>query len=312
MLLRQRRHERALAALDALLHLVEQVVDLAARRPHLDHRVEQARRADHLLDDLRADRQLVRARRRRDEDDLVQVVLELLEVQRPVVQRRRQPEAEVDQRLLARRVAVVHAAHLRDRDVRLVDEHQEVVREVVEQRPRRAARRAARQVPAVVLDAGAVARLAQRLEVVVRALLEPRRLQDLALRAQLAAARSRSSISMSLHRRLELVVRRDEVLRRVDVDRVALGEQLAGQRVDLDDALDLVAEEVDAHRQLLVRRLDRDAVAAHAELAAHEVHVVALVLHVDEAPHDARAVEASRPSRTFTTKLWYSSGSPRP
>ena len=77
----------------------------------------------------------------------------------------------------------------------------------------------------------------------------------------------------------------------IDVDGVALGQQLAGQRVDLDDALDLVAEEVDADRQLLVRRVDRDAVAAHAELAADEIHVVALVLHIDEAPHDARAVE---------------------
>ena len=42
----------------------------------------------------------------------------------------------------------------------------------------------------------------------------------------------------------------------IDVDLVALGQQLAGQRVDLDDALDLVAEEVDAHGQLLVGRED--------------------------------------------------------
>ncbi len=197
MRLRQRRHERALAATDALLHLVEQVVDLAPRRPHVDHRVEQPRRADHLFDDLRAVRQLVGPRRRRDEDDLVQVRLELLEVQRPVVERRGQPEAEVDERRLAGEVAVVHAAHLRHGDVRLVDEHQEVVREVVEQRPGRAALRAARQVPAVVLDAGAVARLAQRLEVVVRALLEPRRLERSCPRARNSASRSTSSASMS-------------------------------------------------------------------------------------------------------------------
>ena len=40
-------------------------------------------------------------------------------------------------------VAVEHAAHLRDAHVRLVDEAQEVVREIVDQRPRRAARLAA-------------------------------------------------------------------------------------------------------------------------------------------------------------------------
>ena len=46
----------------------------------------------------------------------------------------------------------------------------------------------------------------------------------------------------------------DEVLAGEDVDLVALGQDLAGQRVDLDDALDLVAEEIDAHGELFVGR----------------------------------------------------------
>ena len=66
----------------------------------------------------------------------------------------------------------------------------------------------------------------------------------------------------------ELVRGGDEVLGRVDVDRVQLGQHLAGQRVDLDDALDLVAQELDAHGQLLVGGHDLEGVAAHAELAA--------------------------------------------
>ena len=61
--------------------------------------------------------------------------------QRPVVERGRQPEAVVDQRLLARAVAFVHAADLGNRLVRLVDEDHEVVREVVEQREGMRARR---------------------------------------------------------------------------------------------------------------------------------------------------------------------------
>ena len=52
---------------------------------------------------------------------------ELVEAQRPVVERGRQAEAEVDERLLARPVALVHAADLRDGLVRLVDEDHEVV-----------------------------------------------------------------------------------------------------------------------------------------------------------------------------------------
>ncbi len=58
---------------------------------------------------------------------------------------------------------------------------------------------------------------------------------------------------------------------------------LAGQRVDDRDRLDLVAEQLDAHRRLLVRRVDLDDVAAHPKLAPHQIEVVSLVLHVDQA-----------------------------
>ena len=81
--------------------------------------------------------------RRRDEHHLRHLLEELVEAQRPVVERRREPEAEVDERLLARAVALVHAADLRHGLVRLVDEDDEVVREVVEQRERVRARRPA-------------------------------------------------------------------------------------------------------------------------------------------------------------------------
>ena len=80
---------------------------------------------------------------------------------------RGQAEAVVDQHLLAGAVAVVHAAHLGQRHVRLVDEQQEVVGEVVEQRPGRARPGpGAARWRRVVLDAGAVADLAQHLQVV--------------------------------------------------------------------------------------------------------------------------------------------------
>ena len=116
-----------------------------AHRADLDLGIDQAGRADDLLDD----------------DALRQLQLELApawprrrslaassatnssNIERPVVERARQPEAVVDERLLARAVAVVHAADLRQRDVRLVDDDEEVLGEVVEQ-ARRVARPAAR------------------------------------------------------------------------------------------------------------------------------------------------------------------------
>ena len=67
--------------------------------------------------------------------------------------------------------------------------------------------------------------------------------------------------------------------------------RLAGQRVEGADALDLVAEELDADPALLVGGQDLDHVAAHAEGAALEVEVVALVLHLDQAREQVAPVE---------------------
>ena len=50
----QRRDQRAIAALRDLLDLAEEVVDLAARRADLDRRIDEAGRADHLLDEYAA------------------------------------------------------------------------------------------------------------------------------------------------------------------------------------------------------------------------------------------------------------------
>ncbi len=77
---------------------------------------------------------------------------------------------------------------------------------------------------------------------------------------------------------------------------VALGEELAGQRVQLGDPLDLVAEELDPDDVLLGRRLELERVAADAEARAGQRLVVALVLEVDEvAEHGVAPVLAADP-----------------
>ena len=99
----------------------------------------------------------------------------------PVVEGGGHAEAVLHERRLALPVAVVHAAHLGDALVALVDDDERVLGQVVEQRGRRLPGRAAREVARVVLDAVAVADLAQHLQVEHRALVEPLRLQQLAL-----------------------------------------------------------------------------------------------------------------------------------
>ena len=132
---------------------------------------------------------------------LLHVLLELFELERPVVERARQAEAVLDERLLARAVAAVHRADLRHGLVRLVDDEQEVLREVVDERGRRLARVAAREVARVVLDAVAEAHLLHHLEVVHGALLEALLLEEAPCLvveveplAQLVADRRRSRV----------------------------------------------------------------------------------------------------------------------
>ena len=76
---------------------------------------------------------------------------------------------------------------------------------------------------------------------------------------------------------------------RVDRHLVALCKDLPRQRINLGDALHLVAEELHAQDRLLAGGLHLERVAAHTELGATEGGVVALVLQVDEVAQDGIA-----------------------
>ena len=86
---------------------------------------------------------------------------------------------------------------------------------------------------------------------------------------------------------LDVVVRRrpDRDVLEVVVD------QLAGERVEVLQALDLVAEERRAEGRLGVGREDLERLPAHAERAAAERRVVARVLDRDELAQQLVAVD---------------------
>ena len=174
-------------------------------------------------------------------------------------------------------------------DVALVEDDEEVLREVVEQRVRRLARGATVEVARVVLDPRARPDLAHHLEVVRGAHAEALRLEQLA--AVLEPLEPVDQLDLDvLDRPPERFLLGHVVRRREEDERVVVLHQLAGDRVHPGDALDLVAEELDADAALLVGREDLDRVAADAELVADERHVVALVLQLDEALEDGPLV----------------------
>ena len=72
----------------------------------------------------------------------------------------------------------------------------------------------------------------------------------------------------------------------VDGHLVALCQDLPRQRIDLGDALHLVAEELHAQDRLFAGGLHLERVAAHTELGSSKGGVVALVLQVDKVAQD--------------------------
>ena len=178
-------------------------------------------------------------------------------------------------------------------DVRLVDHHEVVVGEVVEERVGHLARAAAVEAARVVLDPRAHPDLAHHLEVVGGAHPQALRLEQLAVLLEPRQPLGELDLD-PLDRGAHVVVVGDVVRRGEQHEPVELLDDLAGERVDRRDALDLVAEELDADGPLLVGGEHLDGVAPHAELVAGERVVVALVLEVDE-PGEDRALVALLP-----------------
>ena len=111
----KRGHQHAFIALHPVADLGQQVVHLGGGRPHLYLRVHQSGRSHHLLHHLRLVLAFILRGRGGNEKSLRHDLLELVEPERPVVECAREPKAVVHQILLARAVAAIHAADLRER-----------------------------------------------------------------------------------------------------------------------------------------------------------------------------------------------------
>src|SRR5690606_31266395 len=133
------------------------------------------------------------------------------------------------------------------RDVRLVEDQQEVLGEIIEQTRRPLARRATGNMTRVVLDARARADLEQHLDVEVRALLQALRLEQLPRSAQLE--QPLLQLLPDPHDcTLDRAPLRHEVRRRIDRGTVQPYDRLARERIEARDPLDLATEQLDPDR----------------------------------------------------------------
>ena len=248
-------------------------------RPHFDLGVYQPSRPHHLFHHRATGTlQLERAGRGGNEHGLAAQPLELVEAQRPVVQRTGQTEAVLDQGFLARTVTLVHRPQLRDGDVAFVDEDERVRRQVIEQGRRRLARLAARQVAGIVLDAAAIAQFQDHLDVEAGALFQPLRFQQLVGGVQFGQPLPQFVLDL-IHRPQKLLARGDVVALRIDGITRRLAQHLAGQRIEQAERLDFVVEQFHPQGFLIgLGGVDVDDFAAHPKRAARQFQVVAGVL----------------------------------
>ena len=181
----------------------------------------------------------------------------------------------------------------------LVDEQQKILREIVQQGHRRAARRTLRDDARIVLDTGAIAQLLHHFDVIVHALADALRLEQLAVVGEEFHALVALLADLA-DRAGHLLLRRDIVARGPGDEPP---DDLAGDGVDLADAVDLVAEEFyadRARRPVGGPKLNR--VAPDAEHIALKRNVVALIPVVDEAAHQLLARKL-RPGRQIDHHL---------
>ena len=276
------RHKDFFVDFRPLPYLLDKVVYLVLGRTYLYRRVEKAGRPHQLLDDktLRP-LELVVGRSGADVHFLGGDCIELVERQRPVVRGRRKPEPIFDKDGFPGMVAAVHRPNLGYGDMALVNECDEVLREIVYQAERPLAGLPAVQVPRIILDPGAVAHLPDHLYVILHPLLQPLGFQRLAYILEI--------LHLSLQVLLDETYRLEapfpgshEVGSRKHRDLVQVLDMGTGHRIDKGKGFDLVSEEFYPHGLVGPSKEHVDRVTPDPECTPLEIHVGTAVVCVHQ------------------------------
>ena len=260
-------------------HFTQEIIDLRARWPDNDFRVDEACRADDLLNKHAASLlHFPFAGRGRDMHGLRAHGVPFLEPQRPVIEAGREAETVFGERRLALKVAAIHAADLRHGDVALIGKHQSVIGQIFEQSRRRLARFTACEIARIILDTLAHAGGFQHFEIEQRALLQPLRFEQTARAVEIVEPMLQLFFD-AFDRLQQSRARRDIMRIGVDLYGLQIGGLIAGQRIEFNNAFDFVTE----HRHtpgavFIMGRKDFDNVATHAEGAADKITAGTLIL----------------------------------
>lgn len=139
----------------------------------------------------------------------------------------------------------------------------------------------ARNVAGVILDARAETQFLQLLQVELAPHLDALSLEQFAFLLELGDAQAQL-LANGEHGRIDFLLRGRELLAREDVDGLQRLEGVARQRIEPREALQFLAEELDAQSVFGVGRVQFHDIATHTELAPSEVVVIARVLEIHQ------------------------------
>ena len=205
-------------------------------------------------------------------------LLKLREGQRPVVKSRRQTETVIDQHFFSRPVAVIHRPHLGHHHMAFVNEQQEILGHIVQQRIRRRTRLPAGHDTGIVFDARAKADFPQHLHIVFGALTNALRLDQLAVFFKIFDTLLHFGLNIPKCL-FQFVLGCDIMRSRIDGHMIQKAHGCAGNRMDLGNPIDFIPEELHANGIVIgVSQPNFQRITPNAEAVSLKSQIVALVL----------------------------------
>ena len=153
-----------------LIDFSNQIINLSLYRTHFHLRIKKTGRTDYLLRPQKLMFLLIGPRRRRYKHHLADLALKLFKIERPIVLCRRKTEPIVHQSGFSGLVSMVHPTDLWNRLVGLVNNHQKIIRKIIQKRVRRLALCKPCQMTGIILNPGTKARLPKHLNIKIRPL----------------------------------------------------------------------------------------------------------------------------------------------
>ena len=223
---------------------------------------------------------LILSRCRRHEQYLIDLTFKFFKTKRTVIQRRRQPKSIVHQRSLSGLISVVHTANLRNCLMRLVNHHNKIVREIINQSIGRLPRRKPRQMSGVVLDPGTKTCLSHHFYIKIRSLRNSLGFQKFIFTFEIFHLFFQFNLNI-FNCFFHTLLRYNVMGCRKYCNMIQRIFNLSGKHVYLRNPVNLISEKFNSDSCIAtVCRYNFYCISAHPECSPLEIHIISVILNI--------------------------------